>query len=229
MLTTAETDTTQATQRRSVRNLIKDPSRRAEDRWYWVDDPTRTETGSERHERLLRDNRTIEMHGVAVVVERKYVTVKDMRHKADAWRAIADRMRRALAGDEVADRYFALERRIIDEAIYVTNPVYDEINRQLDEIDKTILDDAKKLLEAGPANANVEQVRQYLYEFEEVLDQLLIAIPRPRDVSGQSPQWAVSDLIDWRRKARMTNVWGDREENRGKLKKNTTARINRTS
>lgn len=51
--------------------------------WWWVLDPTRTETRDEREARLLADTRLLDMKGVARVWQRKYITVKDFKVESE--------------------------------------------------------------------------------------------------------------------------------------------------
>lgn len=59
--------------------------------WWWVLDPTRTETQTERKDRLLADHRLIPMKGIARIWQRSYFTVKDFKVDGDrARRLITD-------------------------------------------------------------------------------------------------------------------------------------------
>jgi hypothetical protein len=61
--------------------------------WYWVLDPTRSETQPERQARLLADRRMIDMKGAARILQRTYITTKD--HKVES-----DRVRKVLRDPE---------------------------------------------------------------------------------------------------------------------------------
>ncbi|MER5608305.1 hypothetical protein AB0F93_03615 [Micromonospora tulbaghiae] len=58
--------------------------------WFWATDPRVTETRQERRERLLADERSIDMKGFARVIRRSYPLVKQMKSKSDAIRQILD-------------------------------------------------------------------------------------------------------------------------------------------
>jgi hypothetical protein len=56
--------------------------------WWWVLDPTRTETQVERKARMLADHRLIPMKGVARIWMRSYFTVKDFKVDGDRSRRL---------------------------------------------------------------------------------------------------------------------------------------------
>lgn len=58
--------------------------------WWWVYDPTRTETLAQREARYYNDNRIIDMKGFARVLCRAYITIKDLKFEADEVRRILD-------------------------------------------------------------------------------------------------------------------------------------------
>jgi hypothetical protein len=215
MLATTAPDTEQLdydpNERRPVTTLIKHPGKGAKERWQWVDDPRRTETGAERHERLLADDRWVDMYGVAAIIGRSYATVKDIRHEDDAQRKILQSAREQL-DTKLAERYQMLELQQLQYP--VTHDEYDRIQRELDEIDQQIEDRA--------ARSRKPEITQALFRFREARERVLTAIPRERDSAGQSPLWYVSDFIHWRRRRRMNNIWGDKEETRGRPKGSVT-------
>lgn len=214
MLATAEPDTDldyDPTERRPVITLIKDPTRAARDRWYWVEDPTRTETAQERHARLLADNRLVDMYGVATIIGRKHPTVKGIRYADDAQRTILRNARIQLDPKRAA-RYMALELRQLQHP--VTHPQYDRTQREMDELDNRIDELAGR--------SRDPQTQQVLFQFREAREKVLLAIPIARDVQGQSPLWYVSDWIYWRRRRGMNDIWGDNLETRGRPKGSKT-------
>lgn len=51
--------------------------------WWWVYDPELVETRQQREERMLADERLVDMRGFAAAIVRQFTTVKDIKHSGD--------------------------------------------------------------------------------------------------------------------------------------------------
>lgn len=56
--------------------------------WWWVYDPTRMETREQRADRYVNDHRLVDMKGVARLLCRAYITIKDLKFESDHVRKI---------------------------------------------------------------------------------------------------------------------------------------------
>ncbi len=209
---TEQLDDYDPAEKRPVLNLVKHPTRPARQRWELVEDPKLTETGQERHDRFLRDHRQVDMNGAAILIKREYATVKDIRHEDGAQRDILSAARHELDPAR-ARKYAELERRQ-HEHLTVDMDEYHEVQRQMDEIDDAII--------AKFERRRDEKIKQALFRFTTAHDRVLLAFPRERDTQGQTPVWYVSDIVYWRRRRRMNNIWGDKEETRGRPRGSAT-------
>lgn len=205
-------------ERRPIRRLVKRTGVPAPERWKWVDDPQMTETYTERHTRLLADTRMIDMHGIAVIISRRYPTIKDIRHSSDSQREIAANARLEL-NHNLAEHYEKLSDEML--AYPVNSAEWEAGELELEHLDQRIIEAATHytLVHTGRSAARVDQA---LFRLRRARKKLLTLMPRQRDEQGQTPLWSVGDAASWGRRSKKVDRWWDPVENRGRPKGSTT-------
>lgn len=178
--------------------------------WWWVLDPTRTETQAEREDRLLADTRLIGMKGVARVFMRTYITTKDFKMESD-------RVRRMLR-DRAYLRAEAIKRlakgKGVRAAPHAPAPAFRPITALVDDVSQAdaeaALDevDLTGLVDPGQAWTNLADVEATMAaELAYARRFVHKAMPPRRDRIDQSDVWYVGDACRIGRDTTRLNEW----------------------
>jgi hypothetical protein len=155
--------------------------------WWWVIDPTRTETREEREQRLLSDDRLVDMKASARILCRTYITVKDLKVEGD-------RVRRMLR-DPAFLRSEAIKRMGKGNGVRAAGSDPGPVRAVRDWDDDQAGVDTTDLADPWRAWCNLADVEATMAdELAYARKYVVKAWPPRRDRVGQSDVWCVSDI-----------------------------------